>query len=133
MVATIAGGGSGINTSTVMGEDNNQPSGSGRNGDGNCDRDGNDGNGNVHGDGCDDQGDNAGGGGGGVNNGCNSDSWGAQTTIACLYPFQHWLLHSPLSRGSRSTTTSVPTAAPKRGLYKSRGLGLILTYLQFFF
>ena len=37
----------------------------------------------------------------------------AQTTTARLNLFQHWLLHPLLSRGSSSSTTSVPMAAPK--------------------
>ena len=50
-----------------------------------------------------------------ASNGGDSDSRGAQTTTARLSSFQHWLfLHPLLSRGSSSTTTSVPMAAPKR-------------------
>ncbi len=63
---------------TVVGKDNNQLSGSGRNSVGNCDSVGDDGNG--HSDSWDDQdqGADGGGGGGGVYNGGDSDSRGAQ-------------------------------------------------------
>jgi len=113
-VAAIAGGGGSVYTSTVAGKDNNQPSGSGRNGGSNCDSNGDDSNGD--GDSCNDHGDDGSSvSGGGINNGGDSDSRGAQTTTTRLYPFQLWLLHPlPRSRGSSSTTTSVPTAAPKR-------------------
>ena len=104
-MAAIAGGDGGVDTSTVAGKYNKQPSSSGRKGGSNCDSDGDDGNGD--GDSCDDQGDDGGGGGSSVNNGGNRNSRGAQTTTTHLYPFQRWLLHPPLSQRENVYRTQV--------------------------
>jgi len=101
------GGGGGINTLTVAGKDNNQLRGSRRNGGCNCDNNGDGNDGNADGDSCDDEGDDGGGGGGGIDKSGDNDSRGAQTTTTCLYPFQGWLLHPPLSQRENVYRTQV--------------------------
>ncbi len=56
-----------------------------------------------------------------ASNGGDSNSWGAQTTTAPLSSFQRWLfLHPPLSRGSSSTTTSVPRRHQREIVYRTQ-------------
>ena len=102
------GGGSGsVNTWTVAGKDNNQLSGSRRNGGCNCDSNGDGNDGNTYGDSCYDEGDDGGGGGGGINKSGDNDSRGAQTTTTRRYPAQRWLLHPPLSQRENIYRTQV--------------------------